>query len=297
MVEWWVIAALLAMLANLAKVLMVKRYCHQIDAWWLVFYSRLIPGAILLIALQFISYQIIEPMVFWSATLLAALLTIGGSLLYINALKQGELSRVMPVQASVPLFMVITTWLLYDEVPGLFALSCMVMIVFSVGYVLRANGQRGHSQGSHHASATYWSLLAALLFGISTVLDRVAIAAATHGALVFSAYWSLVTVVLLLPMLGWRWRTSSQPTRKQLFAFPLWVYMLLVLLAFISQQFAVEWSLHVENGVSYVKTIVMIHIAAAAWLGIKLLGERPALGVVIANGMAALSAIGLLWSI
>lgn len=283
------------MLANVAKVLLVKTRCRSVDSWALLFHARLLPGAILLAALLFVDHAIVDPTAFWSATLAAAVITIGASLLYMEAIKEGELSQVTPVQATIPMFMIGCTYVLYGEVPNTLSFIFIALIVVSVSFVLRSSALKKEEQERlYPARALIYSFIAAALFGVSTILDRVAINAAENGALVFSAYWHLLTLLLLMPLLWIKRKKISMSTALNGSVI---IYVIAVLTAFISQQLAVQFSLDQDNGVTFVKTIVMAHIVIASGIGIIYLKERAGTAVWIANLVTAVSGVGLLWSI
>lgn len=295
LVESWIAVSLVAMFANVAKVLLVKTRCRTVDSWALLFYARLLPGVVLLLTLLFIDHTIHDAFSFWSATVAAAVITIGASLLYMEAVKEGELSLVTPIQATIPMFMIACTYMLYGEAPGAMALFFIGLIIVSVSFVLRASARtKQEAVGSHRSRAVLYSFIAAALFGISTVIDRIAIAAASNGALVFSAWWNLVTLLLLLPVLFIKRKTVEVGV---LFNANVNLYVFAVLIAFVAQQYAVQLSLDLDNGVTYVKTIVMAHIVIASGAGIIYLKEQASRAVLLANLITAVSGVGLLWSI
>ncbi len=293
--EPWVLLSLLAMAANVGKVLLVKTRCRAIDSWSLLFHARVIPAVLLLAALPFIDYTFLNASQFWLATFAAAVLTIGASLLYMEAIKHGDLSIVTPIQASIPVFMMLCTWALYGEVPNGWALLFIALIVVSVSFVLRSSAtNKTQTKRAHATRAVWYSCIAAALFGFSTILDRVAIQAVDNGALVFTAYWHLITVALLLPLLWWRrQRVDAAIARNG----NIWFYVAVVLTAFICQQLAVQLSLDLDNGVTYVKTIVMMHIVMTAAIGVIYLKEPQRPAIWLANGVTLFSGMGLLWSI
>ncbi len=294
--EIWIIVSLIAMLASVGKVMLIKTCCRSVDSWWLMFAARMLPAILLLPLLFLLDFNILQPGVFWGATLAAAVLTIAASLLYIEAVKQGVLSVVTPLQATVPVFMMVCTWLVYDELPSLLSLLFMLMIVGSVSLVMYASVSAKNSAGKQRSQrALGYSLSAAALFGVSTVLDRVAIGAVSHGALVYTACWHWVTLGLLSI---WLWRKRHQlATNVGLWRPAVAGYVLLALTAFLAQQYAVQASLALDNGVTYVKTIVMAHIVIAAAIGIYYFNERVGPGVWWANLLTLAGGVGLIWSI
>lgn len=294
----WLTCSIAAVLANTGKVLYVKVRCAEIDAWALVFYARLFPGIILCITLLFFDFEITAPCRFWCATVATAVLTLLASILYINALKEGYLSIVVPLQGSIPLFMVVCTGILYQEIPTPRAFFFILLIIISVSATLFL-ASRANITAKIYDSKRLWlpllaSIAAAALFGISTVLDRVAVSAATPGALVYSAYWHLVTTGLLFPIMYWRSRRYILSSRQFVTVIP---YTVLVLAAFILQQLAVQYSLTIENGVTYVKSIVMMHISLVAFISIFVLKETIHWALLGSGLMTLVSGIGLVLSI
>jgi drug/metabolite transporter (DMT)-like permease len=292
MLELWVIMSMIAMLANFGKVLLVKKKCQQIDSWLLVFYARLVSALVLLLLLYFLDYKIPTSITFWGVTLVTALLTLAASILYVESIKKGQLSVVVPIQASVPLFMIMVTTIAYHEIPNRHALLSILIIVISIGYILVVTTKSVTLSKSVNFSVLL-SLVAAALFGISTVLDRVAIATVVNGAVVYSAYWNLISALLMVPQFL---LTKKAKKTKIAFRAPIAFYSFLTLMAFVFQQLGVQYSLAINNGVTYVKTIVMIHIALVALAGIFMLKEKTRRGVLVAGLITLMASVSLLYS-
>ncbi len=292
--ELWVMMSMIAMLANFGKALLVKQKCQHIDSWLLVFYARLVSAIVLLLLLYFLDYDMPTTLTFWGVTLVTALLTMAASILYVESIKKGQLSVVVPVQAAVPLFMMMVTVTAYHEIPNRQALLSILLIVISMGYILVATTIKSSVTLSQSVNfSVLLSLIAAALFGLSTVLDRVAIATVVNGALVYSAYWNLISALLMIPKF-----LVTGSVNKTTFEFkaPMAFYSLLTLMAFVFQQFGVQYSLTIDNGVTYVKTIVMIHIVLVALAGIFMLKEKTSRGVLVAGLITFMASVSLLYS-
>lgn len=284
------------MLVNVSKVLYVKLKCAKIDSWVLVFYARLFPALILGGTLFWVDYKIINPLKFWSTTLATSLLTILASILYLNSLQRGYLSIVVPIQAAIPLFMVACTAILYQEVPNLISFGFILVIVASISVTsvltqLKPAGEKNHAEPL--GLTVIESVTAALLFGISTVLDRVAIASVTHGGLVYSAYWHIITTIILFPIILFRSSATDFPRHSVAII----LYAILALIAFVFQQLAVQYSLVIDNGVTYVKSIVMIHISLVTIISIVILKEQPHGGLLVTSFLTLIGGLGLIMSI
>jgi hypothetical protein len=137
------------------------------------------------------------------------------------------------------------------------------------------------------------SISAAMLFGISTVLDRIAIAAVTQGGLVYSAYWHIITTIILFPIIFFR--AASANWSQHFFA--IISYAILALIAFVFQQLAVQYSLIIDNGVTYVKSIVMIHISLVTIISIFILKEKHNNQLLATSLLTFMGGFGLIMSI
>jgi uncharacterized membrane protein len=194
--ELWLVFSLLSMGANAAKVLIVKRLCGGIDSRLIVLVGRAFSALVLMPILLMQGRSVPTIGLFWGATIGAAVLTAFSSVVYTEAIKKGPLALVIPVQASVPVFTLLTLWLAHSETPASGAIVLMLLSMAAIAWMLYAN-YRHEDTGCRKTYFAVLSLIAAILFGVSTVLDRVAIAHAAYGALAFSAIWNLLSAILL----------------------------------------------------------------------------------------------------
>lgn len=278
---------------NVAKVLSVKTICREINPSVLVFYARLAPALLLIAPAYYANATLLDARLFFGATAAAAFLTIIASVLYLRSMQTGDLALVSPIQASVPVFMILTTCILYGEKPGAAALFFILAIAGSVGYVLVKSARSSRNRASQDIFLpVVMSFAASALYGVSTVIDRIAIAATVNGAMLYSLCWNLMTVLLLTPYLVKSRDTLINEARNR--PSGIIVYALFVTFAFVLQQLAVQESLHIDNGVTYVKAIVMLHIGIAATLGITLFKEKVGLDLLVSNAVALFCGIALI---
>lgn len=286
------------MLLNFGKALLVKTKCRNISSWSLVFYTRLISGLGLFIFLLLTKQNLVESSVFWMITLSTSLLSILASILYINSVKEGDLILVTPIQASIPIFMIGCTFLIYNELPDPKSFFFIGVIISTICYSLARTIQEKNNQGCNKS----WiplveAIIACALFGISTVLDRMAISESTSGAIAYSAYWNLITAFVLVPLLFKEQHSlylNLLSERQHLNSLNL--YSLVATLAFLLQQLAVQWSLEIPNGVTYVKVVIMMHITLNIIAGIFLFKERVKPDITIASFLTFLGGVGLIFS-
>jgi drug/metabolite transporter (DMT)-like permease len=281
------------MVFNVAKVLSVKTICKNTNPSVLVFYARLVSAILLIIPAYYSGYEVNDTLLFWGATLLAAILTMFASVLYVKSMQAGDLALVSPIQASVPVFMILTTFVLYNEKPGAIEFLLISMIAVSVAYVLLKSAKARNTQ-SHNSVflPVLMSFSASALYGVSTVVDRIAISATTNGALLYSACWNSVTVLLLSYYLFNNYKEVILEAKRQYSNIS--IYILIATFAFVLQQLSVQESIQIENGVTYVKAIVMLHIGLSALAGVTMLKEKVSADLLISNGIALAGGISLI---
>ena len=291
--ELWLVFSLLSMAANAAKVLIVKRLCGGIDSRLIVLVGRSFSALVLMPILLMQGRSLPTSGLFWGATIGAAVLTAFSSVLYTEAIKKGPLSLVVPVQAAVPVFTLLTLYLAGAETPASAAVMLMLLSMAAVAWMLYANYRR-EDTAHHRTFYAVLSLIAAILFGVSTVLDRVAIAHAAYGALAFSAIWNLLSAILLgaecaRARMG---RVVVALCREDIV--PLVLFSLTLLVSFFTQQLAVQYSLAIPGAIVNVKSIVMLHLPVVLLAGIVFFRERIVRQAAIAGIVALILGLALM---
>ena len=300
--------SLVSLAANAAKVLIVKRLCGEIDSRLVVLAGRGISAAVLLPILLAQSGTLPGGGLFWGVVAAAAVITAFASVLFTEAVKKGPLALVIPAQTSVPVFTLLTLWLAGHDSPSPAAVVLMLLSMAAVAWMLYAN-YRHEDAARRQTCFAALSLIAAVLFGISTVLDRIAIAQAVYGALAYSACWNLLSAALVgadcLRTYAMRQTrgtgirgTGILPVNHghsghAAVLWPLALYGLSVLAAFFTQQLAVQWSLAIPGAVVNVKSIVMLHLPVVLLAGILFFGERIVRQAAIAGVIALILGLSL----
>jgi len=288
--QWWIIFSLIAMLANVGKILVINRLCQQISSRILVLCSR-ITAASVMVPILFLNGGLPENMDFWGIIAVTSFFTTIASILYTKAIKSGNLSTVMPMQAAVPIFAVIYLILLYNELPGRWSIFFMVLSMSAVSYTLHQSYQ-SKSSGQNKFIFVIFSLIAAIIFGICTILDRAAISRVANGALAYSACWNLVSVFFV----GASCLKGNKLEIKMSRISIIGIILLAItnLIAFYFQQLSVEKSLGIDGAVVNVKAIVMVYLSVVVLFEHFAL-KKPANSKVLLTGLIAiLASIGLL---
>ena len=245
-------------MANAAKVLTIRHLCGGIDSRLLVLCSRVFAAVVLIPLLVCSDYALPTSGLFWGVILITAVLTAVASILLTDAIKMGQLASVMPMQATVPLFMLFVLIIGFKEHPGTGAIFWIAATTACLGITLYLScSAKGLSRGAKFWVFALFSLAAAMIFGLTTVLDRVAITAVTGGALAYSGCWNLASSAIL-GVECVRKRVHWRLSRRKLATVA--IFSVLALAAFYCQQFAVQLSASLPGAVVNVKTIIMLHL-------------------------------------
>lgn len=112
------------------------------------------------------------------------------AMLYLGAVKNGELSKVLPIQSLWPVFSLVPAWLWLHELPNLIAVMGVLLIVSGV-YALGLKGKQLHHplQPFREDKSSLYMLLAVILVTFAGVLDKVAIEAAN------ATFYSLMSTI------------------------------------------------------------------------------------------------------
>lgn len=112
------------------------------------------------------------------------------AMLYLGAVKHGELSKVLPIQSLWPVFSLLPAWLLLRELPSPIAVLGVLLIVSGV-YALGLKGRQLHHplQPFREDKSSRYMLLVVMLITISSVLDKIAIEASN------ATFYSLMSTI------------------------------------------------------------------------------------------------------
>ncbi|MDD5459896.1 MAG: EamA family transporter, partial [Phycisphaerae bacterium] len=185
--QQWMIFSAVAMLFNIVKILTVRLFCQSVDSRLLVLSGRIVSVIVLLPVLFMVNKALPVDAKFWITIFITAILTAFASVLFTEAVKKGRLCVVMSSQALVPVFAIFALFIMYSELPGIVSMVLISISMASVGYVLHESYLDDSSAGRKIFMYSSFSIIAAVIFGYCTILDRVAIARVAAGALAYSA--------------------------------------------------------------------------------------------------------------
>ena len=283
----WLWFCILAIVATTVKVFYIKKIDNSVSNLHILFFSRL--AACIVLIPFYAKVEIPGNPVFWLATGLAVFLTTLAGYTYIEALKKGMLSVVASIQATIPIFMVVIIALAYQEFLTWQSLFFLVGAMLSLGILLFFNKGHKYVENKEKWKPVLLSLLASFLYAASTVLDRVAISSVDYGALNYTFIWNAMSLVFLFILMRGRLRVNAVGVHRK--------WLLIVAcsstIAFVTQQYAVQYSLFIPNGVTYVKSLVMFHIAVLMILGVTYFDEKYKMKTVVISFVGIICSVGL----
>ncbi|GAC1391485.1 MAG: hypothetical protein NVSMB46_04160 [Candidatus Saccharimonadales bacterium] len=138
--------------------------------------------------------------------------------LYKHAIKDGELSKVLPLQSLWPVFTLLLAWLTIGEVPGIVAAAGVILTVLGI-YALGLKGRRLHHplQPFREDSSSKAMLAGVLLVTFVSILDKIAIQAS--NPLFYSLASTLGAILTLFVAMSISKQTltySLRPLAKQI---------------------------------------------------------------------------------
>lgn len=153
----------------------------------------------------------------WSPTMLGALMVSGvinvlTSLMYMQALRLGDISLTVPMVSFTPMFLLVTSPLILNETIGQKGIFGVMLVVAGSLLLHRSPGRWNWKGGilaifRHRGARTM--LAVAFLWSISANIDKVGVQASNPYV------WALVVnawVALMLTPWGWRrWRKNPAP--------------------------------------------------------------------------------------
>lgn len=160
--------------------------------------------------------------IFFGTLLGSAVLNWGATLLSTQALARADASQVSPLLTFNPAFTLLVAWLTLGETPGWWE-ALGVAIILVGAYLLEVaetrTGLLAPLAVLVQRPGAVFAILASALWGITTVLEKLAIKHVTppSGPLVALA-GTLLTVVLLTPGAWWRGRRAESSAPEQRFS-------------------------------------------------------------------------------
>ena len=218
----WIFWALLSAIFAASRRPFEKKIIKELHHFTYGFLIQLVSLPILL-AMVILSGKLLNPFGlgsgFWIPTIIVS---IGfyplNAYLYKHALKDGELSKVLPLQSLWPVFALVIAWLTLGEVPSIIATLGVVLTVLGI-YALGLKGKRLHHplQPFKEDKSSRAMLAGVLLVALVSVLDKVAIQNSNPLFYSFaSSLGALLTLFVAMIISKQRITSNIRPFAKQI---------------------------------------------------------------------------------
>lgn len=186
--------------------------------------------------------------------------------LYKHALKDGELSKVLPLHSLWPVFSLLLAWLTLGEVPNIIASGGVLLTVLGI-YALGLKGRRLHHplQPFREDSSSRAMLASVLLIAVVGILEKVAVQASNPLFYSFSSsIAALVTLSVAMRISKQRINANVRPLLKQIGA-----------IGSLHGTSYASYLLAIAAGpIAYVSALRGTNILIGSMLGILLFGEQ-----------------------
>ncbi len=259
MLDLWILFALISGVFVSLREMYIKRFIKQSPE--IISFTTRFYGSIIFIILAFQgNIKITNIPVFIGITAVTVVLTAFATLIRLRLIKTEELSLTTPWLGTVPMFVVLWSILLYREIPAGPALAG-ILLVCTGAFTINLQGRRLELK-----KASLWMLLTALVFGLTTSLDKLAIGASS--AITYSLLWTISSAIFMYGIAKTKSRKVVVLDKHLIVQAVLWVG------EFLFQMLAVQNISGVASGQTYVKTLTMLNIVITTSVGSILFREE-----------------------
>ncbi len=180
----WIFWALSSALFAASRRPLEKKLVNQLHHFTYGFIVQLLSLPIITVALL-LNGKFLNPLhlgvSFWLPLLIVGLVFYPlNSFLYLQAVKRGDLSKVLPIQSLWPVFALIAAWLTLGEIPTIVASTGVMFTVVGV-YALGLKGRRLHHplQPFREDKSSLYMLLGVILVTCISLLEKGAVKASS----------------------------------------------------------------------------------------------------------------------
>lgn len=252
MFEVWILFAILSGVFVSLREMYIKKFCNQ-SPEIISFTTRLYGSLIIAVIASQERIEIKNIPVFCGITLLTVVVTAFTTVVRLKLIKEEDLSLTTPWLGTVPLFMVLWCALIYGQLPN--AVSMFGILFVCVGaFAINFKGKIFAIK-----KASILMLLIALLLGLTTSVDKIAIGASS--AITYSLLWTILSAVFMYAVAKRRCRKVSIINKHLMVQAVLWVG------EFLFQMLAIQYISREAAGPTYVKTLTMLNIVITTFLG------------------------------
>lgn len=283
----WIILALISAICAAARRTNQKQLATKINHFTYGFVVQLFGLPFILVALLLWG-KILNPMHlelhFWVPLLLVSFIFYPlNAFLSMQAIKEDDLSKVLPIQSLWPIFSMLPAWLMLGQVPTLVATVGVILTVFGV-YVLGLKGKALHHplQPFKQNRGSRYMLYGVILVTGTSILDKIAIDAS--GAIYYSLASTIGAVISLSMVL--RLKKINELTMFRQNIGELGTMGSLQGVSYTTYLMAIS-----TGPIAYVTAVRGSNVLMGAILGILVLKERVTLSKVASFTLIALGSV------
>ncbi len=216
----WIVLALWAAFFESINDAINKKNLQNIDPYIMSWVFRFISFLIILPLVFFIKIPQIDS-TFWFALWSSGILNTATTIMYMKALRAGDLWDTVPLIALTPCFLLITSPLMVGEIPSFWWFIGVLIGVIGAYFLSYKSDQKNLLSPFLHLFSNTWSrlmLLVAIIFSITSNLDKIGIIHSSSIFWLIAINW--VLSIFLFPIM------ILFSDRSYLEAFSRWRYLI-----------------------------------------------------------------------
>jgi len=259
MPDIWILFAIISGIFVSLREMYIKKYIKQSPE--IISFTTRFYGSIVFIFIAFQgNIKINNIPLFIGITLLTVVITAFATLIRLHLIKAEDLSLTTPWLGAIPLFVVLWSILLYKEVPSAAALIGIAFVCIGA-FTINLQGNKLRIK-----KASLWMLLIAVLLGLTTSVDKIAIGASS--AITYSLIWTITSAGLMYGVAKKKTKHVMIVDKHLIIQAILWV------IEFLFQMLAVQHVSQMASGPTYVKTLTMLNIVITTVVSSLLFKEK-----------------------
>ena len=274
--EVWILLAIISGVFVSLRELYIKKYIKQSPE--IISFTTRFYGSIVFIIIAFRGNIVINNLpVFIGVTALTVIVTAVATLIRLKLITTEDLSLTTPWLGCIPIFVVLWSILLYQELPKGPALIGIALVCIGAFTI---NLQSGRIRMNR---ASLWMLFIAILLGLTTSVDKIVIRASS--AITYSLLWTIASAILMYGV------AKTKTKRVLLFDKHLIIQAVLWVGEFLFQMLAIQNISHISSGQTYVKTLTMLNIVITTVISSLVFREKERKKRIISAVLIFLGAI------
>lgn len=274
----WIWLSILASVFFALRHVVIKKYLSNTDTMLTAFSTRLFGFLYLIPFLYYYKLEGVYSIEFLGTTLITALLTAIASIMQLKAIQKFDLSSSVPFLAFIPLFMILPVYLIFGELPNYFSIIGLLVLSFG-GVLVNSSGQHDLFKIFMNILNNKGSLLflgVALIFGITTTIDRIAIVSANNSGFTYTFVWHIISTLIFSFIFLNVKKIPFYISESKKYGKWLAIQGLFGIIAFLMQMIAVEYAKQVNANVIYIKAITLLQLLISVLFGIIIFKEKHA---------------------